>query len=167
MKNLKWIVAVSLVSGGLGAAGGVFAAKSKEIVVTPDSEVKFHPLDPRDTEGKGAQMAVVFGDLKKKGPFGYLLKVPAGDTSPAHTHSSDDYAVVIKGSMSNYAPNSEVKPLSAGSTWFQPARVAHVNHCDAGAPCEIFVYMANGFDYAPAKMEAPKAEAPKAEAPKK
>ena len=53
------------------------------------------------------------------------------------------------------------KLLSPGSTWFQPARVAHVNHREAGAPCEIFVCMANGFDYAPAKVEAPKAEAPK------
>ena len=164
--NLKWMIAISLVSAGLGAAGGVFAAKSKEIVVTPEAEVKFQPLDPSDKEGKGVQMGVVFGDLKKKGPIGYLLKIPAGDTSPPHTHTSDDYAVVVKGAMSNYAPGAEVKALPPGSTWFQPGRVAHVNHCEAGTPCEVFVYMPHGFDFAMAKVEAPKAEAPKAEAPK-
>ena len=166
MKHLKLMIALSLVSAGLGAAGGVLAAKTKEIVVTPDSDLKFQPFDPNDKEGKGPQIAVVFGDMKKKGPIGYLLKVPAGGMSPAHTHTSDDYAVVIKGAMSNFAPGTEDKALGAGSTWFQPGKVAHVNHCQAGAPCEIFVYMANGFDFAMAKTEAPKAEPTKAEAPK-
>jgi hypothetical protein len=161
MKHSKWIILVSLVSAGLGAAGGVFAAKSKEIVVTPDSDQKFQPLDPTDKEGKSPQMAVVFGDLKKKGPIGYLLKVPAGSTSPAHMHTSDDYAVVIKGALSNYAPGTEGKALAPGGTWFQPGRVAHVNHCEAGAPCEVFVYMPNGFDFMPAKTETPKAEGTK------
>ena len=156
--NLKWMIAISLLAAGLGAAGGVFATKSKEIVVTPDADLKFQPLDPTDTEGKGVQMSVVFGDVKKKGPIGYLLKIPAGATSPAHLHSSDDYAVVIKGSMTDHAPGTEGKALSPGSTWFQPGHVAHVNDCAAGTPCEIFVYMANGFDYMPAKTETPKAE---------
>jgi quercetin dioxygenase-like cupin family protein len=161
MKHLKWMITISLVSAGLGAAGGVFAAKSKEIVVTPDADLKFQPLDPTDKEGKGVQMSVVFGDIKKKGPIGYLLKIPAGLSSPAHTHSSDDYAVVVKGSMTNHAPGAEGKVLGAGGTWFQPGNVAHVNDCAAGAPCEIFVYMAKGFDYAPANTETPKAEGAK------
>jgi quercetin dioxygenase-like cupin family protein len=170
MKNVKWMIAVSVVSAGLGAAGGVLAAKNKEIVVTPSADLKFQPLDPSDKEGKGVQMSVVFGDAKKKAPIGYLLRVPAGMTSPAHMHSSDDYAVVLKGGMTNHAPGGEAKVLAPGSTWFQPGHVAHVNDCSPGAPCEIFVYMPKGFDYMPApeaaKAEAPKAEAAKAPAPK-
>jgi quercetin dioxygenase-like cupin family protein len=154
MKNLKWMVAVSIVSAGLGVAGGVFAAKSKEIVLTQDSDLKFQPLDPTDKEGKSPQISVVFGDLKKKGPIGYLLKVPAGTKSPAHTHSSDDYAVVIKGALNNYAPGAEGKALGPGGTWFQPAKVAHVNHCEGSAPCEVFVYMPTGFDFMPAPSDA-------------
>jgi quercetin dioxygenase-like cupin family protein len=123
--------------------------------------VKFQSFDPTDKEGKGPQIAVVFGDMRKKGPIGYLLKIPAGAASPAHIHSSDDYAVVIKGALSNYAPGTEDKALPPGSTWFQPAQVGHINHCAAGAPCEVFVYMANGFDFAPAKTDSPNPEAPK------
>jgi len=155
IKPSKWIVMALLGGVGLGAAGGVLAAKGKDIVLTPADEVRFQPLDPRDKEGKGPQISVVFGDLTKKGPIGYLLKVPAGSTSPAHTHSSDDYAVVIKGAMNNYAPGAEGKALAPGGTWFQPAKVAHVNHCEAGAACEVFVYMANGFDFMPAPGDAP------------
>ena len=161
MKHNNRMIGLCLLSAGLGAADGVFAAKNKEIVVTPDSEVKFQPFDPSDKEGKGPQISVLFGDLSKKGPIGYLLKVPAGQSSPAHTHTSDDYAVVIKGAMSNYAPGTEDKALTPGGTWFQPSSVTHINHCQAGAPCEVFVYMAHGFDFAPAKVEATKPEAPK------
>ena len=50
---------------------------------------------------------MVFGDLKKKGPIGYLLKVPTGSTSPPHMHTSDDFAVVIKGTLNDYAPGTE------------------------------------------------------------
>src|SRR6185295_9395972 len=56
MKNLKWMLAVFVVGAGLGAAGGVLAAKNKEIVVTPDADVKFQPLDPSDKDGKGVLM---------------------------------------------------------------------------------------------------------------
>jgi anti-sigma factor ChrR (cupin superfamily) len=161
MKHWKWMSGLCVVSASLGAAGGVFAAKSQAIVITPDSDVKFQSFDPTDKEGKGPQISVVFGDLSKKGPIGYLLKVPAGSASPAHTHTSDDYAVVIKGAMSNFAPGTEDKALGPGATWFQPASVAHVNHCHAGGPCEVFVYMANGFDFAPAQTEPAKPGGPK------
>jgi quercetin dioxygenase-like cupin family protein len=161
MQHRNWMIGLCLSSAGIGAAGGAFAAKNKEIVVTPDSEVKFQGFDPTDKEGKGPQISVLFGDLGKKGPIGYLLKVPAGDISPAHTHTSDDFAVVIKGAMSNYAPGTQDKALAPGGTWFQPSGVAHINHCHAGAPCEVFVYMANGFDFAPANAEATKPAAPK------
>lgn len=154
MTNLKWTFVASLVSLSLGAAGGVLAAKGKGIVLTPDNALNFRPLDPRDKEGKGPQISVVFGDLMKKGPIGYLLKVPAGSISPAHMHTSDDYAVVIKGALNNYAPDAKGEALAPGGTWFQPANVAHVNHCEGSAPCEVFVYMPNGFDYVPATVGA-------------
>ncbi len=154
-KTLKLTLVASLASLSLGVTGGVLAAKGKDIVLTPADDLKFRPLDPRDKEGKGPQISVVFGDLQKKGPVGYLLKVPAGSTSPAHTHTSDDYAVVVKGTLNNYAPGAEGKGLTPGGTWFQPGKVAHVNHCEGSDPCEVFVYMPNGFDFMPAKVDAP------------
>jgi hypothetical protein len=162
-KNLKWMVAVALVSGALGAAGGVMAAKNKEIVLTPAADVKFQPMDPNDKEGKGPQISVVFGDPKKKAPIGFLLKVPAGMKAGAHSHSSDDYAVIVKGTMHNFAPGDEGKGLTAGGTWFQPGKMVHDNHCEAGSECLQFVYMPNGLDFIPAKTEA-KADAKPAKA---
>jgi hypothetical protein len=174
MKNFKWMVVVSLASAGVGLAGGVFAAKSKEIVVTPAADVKFQPLDPADKEGKGPQIAVVFGDIKKKGtPLGFLFKAPANFKPGPHSHTSDDYAVIVKGTLHNFAPGDEGKGLTPGGTWYQPGKVVHDNHCEAGSECVAFVYTPNGFDFIPAKVEGAKAEtkgdakpAAKADAPK-
>src|SRR5215212_2470844 len=133
MKGMKW--ALLLVVGvSLGFAGGVFAAGAKkESVMTPAADVKWTPLDPKDTEMKGPSMSVVFGDMKKKGPLGFLIHNPADSTPGPHTHTSDDYAVVVKGVQHNWSGDNEGPALAAGSTWFQPGGQVHNNHCEKGS----------------------------------
>jgi hypothetical protein len=155
MKNVRWIVVASLVSAGMGLGAGVFAAKGKEIVVTPAEQMKFQPLDPADKEGKGPQIAVVFGDLKKKGPIGFLFKAPPGFKPGPHTHSSDDYAVILKGPMHNFAPGGDEGPaVGLGGTWFQPGKMVHDNHCSGSEECLAFVYLPKGFDFKPVPTKA-------------
>ena len=160
------LLVLPVATAGLGFAGGVVAAaaaKGKEIVVTPAAEVKYEPLDPNDKEMKGPSMAVVFGDVKKKGqPVGILLKMPAGARPGPHTHTSDDYVVGITGTNHDFAPGGdEGKPLGAGGYWFQPGKVVHDNHCEEkGGNCLQFVYMPKGFDFMPAKTDAKAAAKP-------
>jgi hypothetical protein len=160
--KIKWLFVVPLVTGALGFAGGVFAEKkAKEIAVTPAADVKFMPIDPNDKEGKGPQISLVFGDLKKKGPVGVLLKTMPGFRPGPHSHTSDDYVIGITGLTHNYLPGGdEGKPLGPGGFWFQPGKMDHDNHCeDKGGPCMSFVYMPNGWDFIPAKAAAePKAK---------
>jgi hypothetical protein len=108
MKSLKWAVVLA-VGAAMGFAGGVYAAAAKkEMMVTVPADVKWAPLDPKDTEGKGPQMSVLFGDPKKKGaPLGVLMRFPAGFTPGPHTHTSDDYAVVIKGTLHNFTGDNQ------------------------------------------------------------
>jgi len=160
MKTLKWAVVLAVVAA-MGFAGGVFAAGAKkEGWATNAKDVKWSPLDPKDTEMKGPAISVLFGDLKAKGkPIGFLLHT-AADTSPGmHTHTSDDYAVVVKGNQHNWEGDNEGPALGPGSTWYQPGKQVHNNHCEASsAPdgCVVFVYMPNGFDFAPAKTDMAK-----------
>ena len=148
MKRIKWAV-VLVVVAALSFAGGVYAAAAKkEMVVTPAADVKWAPLDPKQPEG--TQINVLFGDVAKKGAVGVLLKIPAGASPGPHTHTSDDYAVVIKGTQHNFAGDDEGPGLGAGSTWFQPGKQVHNNKCEAGGECIVFVYMPNGFDFKPA-----------------
>src|SRR5688572_5694700 len=121
MKNMKW--AMLVVAGvAAGFAGGVYAAAAKkQMALTPAADVKWAPLDPKDTEGKGPKMTVVFGDPKKKGPLGILLNLPADSKPGPHIHSSDYYAVVVKGVEHNWENGTDTGPaLPAGSHWFQP-----------------------------------------------
>ena len=46
---------------------------------------------------KGAQLAVLFGDPTKSGPFIVRLKEPAGYKIPAHSHSSFEAVTIIAG----------------------------------------------------------------------
>jgi hypothetical protein len=154
--DVRVALAATVCAGLVGAGAGALAAKSKAIKVVPADEVKFMPLDPKDTEAKGPQIAVVYGDMKKKAPIGFLLKVPADSKPGPHTHTSDDYAVVIKGVMHNYAPGEEGKGVGPGGYWFQPGKVVHDNHCEPGSECVFFVTMTNGFDFIPAKTAAAK-----------
>ena len=161
MKKIRWMVVIPLLTGALALASTARAEKAgKEIMVTPSADVKFMPLDPKDTEGKGPQISVVFGDIKKKGtPLGFLLKLPPGFKPGPHTHTSDDYAVIIQGSMHNFAAGGdEGKAVEPGGTWFQPGKVPHDNHCASTTPCVFFVYVPKGFDFLPVKAAGEKAE---------
>ena len=143
-----WLaVGAALLAGGIALAG-----PAKEIVTTQNKDLKWTPIDPKDTAMKGPKMAVVFGDVKK-GPVGFILWLPPGAKPGPHTHTSDDYATVIQGTMHNFkAPGTDEGPgLTPGGTWFQPGGEPHDNECEASSKdgCQIFVYMAKGFDFKP------------------
>ncbi len=106
------------------------------------------PLDPKAGD-KGPQIQVLFGSLDKKAPIGLLLKTPAGFKPGPHTHSSDDYAVVIEGRMHNFQGKDVGPALGAGENWHQLANETHDNFCEPDAPCLVYVYMPNGFDFKP------------------
>jgi quercetin dioxygenase-like cupin family protein len=152
MKIGRWLSVGAVACAAVAGFGaGAWATKGKQIVLTPPEGVKFTPLDPNDKEGKGAQTAVIFGDFKKKAPVGFLLKVPPGGRPGPHTHTSDDYGVVIKGVGHNFAPGDEGKGIASGGWWMQPGGMVHDNHCEEASECLFFVYMPHGFDFAPAK----------------
>src|SRR6185295_8222601 len=96
-KTIRWMSLMCVLSAALSAAvvaSHADADATKEIVLTPAAEVKYVPLDPADKQGKGPQISVVFGDMKKKEPLGFYFKVPPGFRPGPHTHTSDYHAVV-------------------------------------------------------------------------
>ncbi len=116
--------------------------------VTLADHVKFVPLDSTDTTGHGPKVAVLFGDLKQKGPVAFLALLPAGFSAGPHTHASGSYIVSIKGNYHEFRPGeAHGKPLGAGGHLFWPANSAHNNLCEqAGGPCLNYAYFPNGFD---------------------
>lgn len=145
------VVVAAAASGGF-LAGTMAAGAKKEIVLTPLKDTKWTPMDEKAGD-KGPQMSVVFGDLKKKAPIGVLMKFPPGFKPGPHTHTSDDYAVIIQGTAHNWsAPGTdEGTGLTAGGHWYQPGGQPHDNECEASSKdgCLLFVYMEKGFDFKP------------------
>jgi quercetin dioxygenase-like cupin family protein len=45
----------------------------------------------------GAQIAVLYGDPSKTGPFAVRFKFPAGYEIPTHSHPTDEFLTVISG----------------------------------------------------------------------
>lgn len=146
---MKTKLALALVAA---AATVAMAAPKKDETWTPAKDAKWIPLDAKAGD-KGPQVSIVFGDMAKKAPIGFLLKMPAGFKAGPHTHTSDDYATIIEGTVHNFkAPGTDTGPgLTAGGHWFQPGGQPHDNECEASSKdgCLMFVYMANGFDFKP------------------
>lgn len=154
--RLSAVAAASALVGAAAMAAASPASRGPEITRTPPAEVKYEPLDPRDTTGKGPQIAIVFGDMQKKAPVGFLFKVPAGFRPGPHTHTQDYYSVVLEGVVHDFAPGAdEGAPIGPGGFWFQAGKAPHDNHCASATPCVIFIYSPSGYDYLPQKLVAP------------
>ena len=153
-------------------AGYSVAAKAKVATYTPVSELKWAPLDP-SAGAKGPQIAALWGD-PNKGAHGSLLKLPAGMTSPMHTHTADYNAVEILGTSQHWGANESqatAKKLPPGSAWFIPGKMAHVSACVGNTDCLLFITQTKKLDVkvveparAPAKADAGKAPAAPAKA---
>ena len=145
---MKTTLALALVA----ATASFASAGPKDNTWTQLKDAKWQPVDPADKTGKGPQISLVFGNLQK-GPAGFLFKVPAGFKPGAHTHTSDDYAVVIQGTLHNFkAPGKDTGPgLTVGGSWFQPGGQPHDNECEASSKdgCILFIYVEKGFDFKP------------------
>ena len=150
------VFTLSLLAGTLTAVLAGPSHRVPEIVRTPASEVKYQPLDPGAKDGKGPQIAMVFGDMKKKAPVGFLFKVPPGFRPGPHIHTQDYYSVVLQGTVHDFAPGTdEGKAIGPGGHWYQAGNAAHDNHCASTEPCVIFIYSPEGYDYIPIQPAAP------------
>ncbi|MGX9431390.1 MULTISPECIES: DUF4437 domain-containing protein [Bradyrhizobium] len=115
-------------------------------VSTPADQIKFVNTGIKTDKGE----LPAYGNLQK-GRHGTFLRMPAGFVSPAHTHTEDYYAVVIKGVGANRPPGANAVPLPVGSYWFQTGEEAHVTECLSKTECLFFLVQPGKFDFAPAK----------------
>jgi Domain of unknown function (DUF4437) len=144
------LVAVVLCLVAVIAVGATVGSAPRTPTLMPPSAQKWAPLDPK-APGNG-ELSLVFGDLSKKAPVGFLLRFSGGLKEPFHLHTSDYYAVEVTGVQHDWAEGTDEGPaLPAGSWWMQPGNAAHANHCEPGQTCVVFVYMPNGFDFTLAK----------------
>ncbi len=154
MKRLGSVLFALALGAGLSGAAAADEMKAPakkpaakaawKIWAAPD--VKFS-----DVEGmKGAQMAPLWGDMKK-GPYGVLFKWAPGFDAGWHTHSHPLGDVVVQGTFTLETESSGgMKELGPGSYIHNPAKARHRSGCKAGgAECVFLVTQSAAFDLIP------------------
>ena len=158
MKKIIGLGIASVFVGGVFVAGVAVGKVTKAPKFIAKDELKWN-----DLQG-GPKLAVFTGDFKK-GPFAGLLTLPAGFTSPYHSHSGDYEAVQISGTSSHWLRNEDgtkAKKMAPGSYWAMPGKLDHVSACDKGTDCVMFVWQKTKFDFIAGKEAAPAKADPKA-----
>jgi quercetin dioxygenase-like cupin family protein len=124
------------------AAATVFAlpvlAADDHKIVAPN-EVKWAPAPA--SVPKGAEVAVLYGDPSKDGPFAMRLKMPKGYAIPPHTHPKPEIVTVISGTfqigMGDAADKSKVTALPAGGFFGFPPGMTHFAFIDEDTVVQI------------------------------
>lgn len=105
------------------AAVVVVAAFASPLMAADDHKI-LTPQDVKWSPGpasipKGAEVAVLYGDPAKDGPFAMRLKMPKGYKIAPHNHPKPEIVTVISGTfrigMGDTADPSKAKQLPAGS----------------------------------------------------
>lgn len=145
--------AVALMAGSLVGAFAVGVAVGKAAPQPPKflavEEVKWD-------EVAGVKLGTLSGDYKK-GPYGALMKLPAGYVSPLQSHTGGFEAVQIAGTSSHWMrgeDGTKAKKMTPGSYFMIPAKTEHVSACAKGADCVIYIWQKTKFDALPAKDAA-------------
>jgi hypothetical protein len=140
------LVAPVLTQSSSSAKTGQKAAASQPVFM-PAAGLPWTDLDPQGAPG--VKVADLWGN-HAKGPFGAYLKLPAGFTSPLHTHTHAMKVIFVSGT---YIQTPEGKPtvrLGPGSYMMQPGgNYRHTTSCDKSADCVFFVESAGAFDLKP------------------
>jgi anti-sigma factor ChrR (cupin superfamily) len=108
---------------------------------------RWYPLDPGNPGG--VQMASLWGD-PMAGPFGALLKVPAGFESPMHRHSNDERVVVVRGTSIHWTQGEfreTAERMTTGDFLIMPSGVNHVSAAADEEDCLEFITMDGKFDF--------------------
>lgn len=100
-----------------------FAADAP-IIVTPDT-LQWHP----DPNIEGVQVAVVYGNPQEKGFYIIRVKFPAGFEVPVHTHTFNEMATVMSGTLylgiGEEKDKNHMQELSVGTFFMIPAELPH------------------------------------------
>lgn len=145
--------AAALVAVLLGASSVVAQTSPAEAPVEAAATIDFAelnwvPLNPDMPDGPA--MATLWGD-PMTGPYGALLRVPAGFESPMHMHSSGERIVQITGRSVHWelgGDRADAPVLEPGDYFAMPADTPHVSATEDVESIE-FITQDGPFDYQP------------------
>ena len=142
------VLASAVLAASLSAQSSK-SGSSTTPIFTPSGDLKWVDLDPKGAPG--VKIADLWGD-HTKGAYGAYLKLPAGFTTPLHTHSHPMKVIFVSGTYLQTPEGKAQVRLGPGSYMMQPAgNYKHVTACDQSADCVFFVESDGPFDLKPVK----------------
>jgi len=102
------------------------AVTAKAAVTINAKDIKWGDAPP--DLPKGAQLAVLFGDPSKSGPFTLRLKAPDGYKIAPHWHTQDEELTIVSGTLVLHMGDtmtSEAHALEAGAYHYLPGKMHH------------------------------------------
>ncbi|HTC97221.1 MAG TPA: DUF4437 domain-containing protein [Bradyrhizobium sp.] len=141
---------LSLIAASLLASAASAQPQDQISVSVPTVQLKYGSTGVTDGVHGEVKAAAAYGD-NAHGAHGTFLKMPGGFVSPLHTHTSDEWGVIIAGVFANGKPGNPDILLPAGSYFFQKAGEAHVSKCVSENECIIFLSQSGKYDFLPSK----------------
>ena len=139
-----------IVTSALALFGPATGAENQSSASVPTTQLKYGSTGVTDNVHGEVKAASAYGD-SSRGAHGTFLKMPGGFASPVHTHTSDEWGVIIAGVFANGKPGSQDILLPAGSYFFQKAGETHISKCVSENECIIFLSQGGKYDFIAAK----------------
>ncbi len=118
------LAVVLTISGGIAYAQTTTAPAGPTIVTLDNAK-----WTPGTGMMKGVDIAVLYGDPTKAGPYIVRVKIPANTNVPAHYHGDTENVTVISGAlwvgMGDKADPANMKELGPGTFVSVPAGMHH------------------------------------------
>jgi hypothetical protein len=149
MKRAYSSLAAASVFALLAAAASA-QQQNQTSVSVPTTQLKYGSTGVTDNVHGEVKAAAGYGD-SSRGAHGTFLKLPGNFASPVHSHTSDEWGVVVAGVAANGKPGNQDVLLPAGSYFFQKAGEAHITKCVSENECIIFLSQPGKYDFIPAK----------------
>jgi anti-sigma factor ChrR (cupin superfamily) len=146
-RSILLVTAPALLASTLWAQSTKTARSASAPTFLPAADLKWTDLDPKGAPG--VKIADLWGD-HTKGAYGAYIKLPAGFTTPLHTHSHPMNVIFVSGTYLQTPEGKAQVRLGPGSYMMQPAGdYKHVTGCDKSADCVFFVESDGPFDLKP------------------
>jgi quercetin dioxygenase-like cupin family protein len=133
---MRTIAMFAAVSGILAttAISSVLAQSQEEQKMFVPQDIKWSPAPP--SLPAGAEVALLYGDAAKEGPFALRIRVPKGYRVPPHTHPRPEIGTVLSGTVRlSMADTDHVFP--AGGFYATPPGMVHQFAADEDAVVQV------------------------------
>ena len=121
MRRIAMLAAASGVLATTAISSVIAQSQEEQKMFTPQ-DIKWSPAPP--SLPAGAEVALLYGDAAKEGPFALRIKVPKGYRVPLHTHPRPEIATVLSGTVRlGMGDMDHVFP--AGSFYATPPGMVH------------------------------------------